>query len=562
MPVAPRRVSSATSRRRFAAVCLLATLCLADNAAARRRAPEQLSSAIRSTIETGRSIDPDMPSLDALYGPGSHAPLWVTPQGFPSPDAEQALSMLGAAARDGLDPEDYAAASLAQVARTLGPGATPTAVARFDVGLSAGTLRFLRDLHRGRIDARAIGFRMSAPADDHDYVALLRSTLSAHRIARAAEELAPPLVLYRGLRGMLARYRELAATSAAGLFRSQPAVVKPGEPYDESETLHAVLTTLGDLPAEQGAGPPRRYEGPLVDGVKRFQARHGLAPDGVLGKETHAALRVPLTWRVRQIELALERLRWLPHLSPERFLAVNIPMFHLWAWNTVPPSGAPRFGMEVIVGRAVSTRTPVFVAEMRHIIFRPYWNVPRSIARGEILPILERDAGYLGRHNMELVAGAEDVARVVTFGPEALAGLRRGSLRIRQRPGPSNALGLVKFVFPNEQDVYMHGTPATDLFSRTRRDFSHGCVRLADPVALAEWALEDQGWTRDAILAAMNGHIPRQVNLTRPIQVILFYVTAVVMPDDGTIWFASDIYGHDTRLDQALRHRPRPLRYT
>ena len=159
--------------------------------------------------------------------------------------------------------------------------------------------------------------------------------------------------------------------------------------------------------------------------------------------------------------------------------------------------------MDVIVGRALDTRTPVFAEEIREVMFRPYWNVPSSILRHEILPKLERDPDYLRREDMEIVRGTGDSAPRVEVTADALAGLRQGVLRVRQRPGPKNALGLIKFVFPNEEDVYMHGTPAQALFARSRRDFSHGCVRVADPVALAEWVLHDRpDWTRDRILTA------------------------------------------------------------
>jgi murein L,D-transpeptidase YcbB/YkuD len=190
---------------------------------------------------------------------------------------------------------------------------------------------------------------------------------------------------------------------------------------------------------------------------------------------------------------------------------------------------------------------------MREVIFRPYWNIPRSILRHEILPVLERDPDYLRRQNMEIVRGPGDEAQPVDGTAENLALLRQGALRLRQRPGVQNALGLIKFVFPNEENVYMHGTPAQALFSRNRRDFSHGCVRVEDPVALAEWALKERPeWTRDRILSAMAGTQSFRVKLAQPIQVILFYTTATVMPEDGTIHFAEDIYRHDMRLDRAL----------
>jgi murein L,D-transpeptidase YcbB/YkuD len=238
---------------------------------------------------------------------------------------------------------------------------------------------------------------------------------------------------------------------------------------------------------------------------------------------------------------------------------LNIPMFRIWAWDAIPPTGEPLLGMNAIVGRALKTETPVFIEEMREIVFRPYWNVPPSILRKETLPLIARDPGYLSRENLEIVRGQGDDARSVEATPENLALLRQGALRLRQRPGPSNALGLIKFVFPNEENVYMHGTPAKTLFARSRRDFSHGCVRVEDPVALAEWALKDRPeWSRERILAAMEGPQSLRVRLTRPIQVILFYTTAAVMPEDGTIRFAEDIYGHDQRLDRALSSLPTP----
>jgi murein L,D-transpeptidase YcbB/YkuD len=487
------------------------------------------------------------------------APLWVDAAGRSTADAREALALLRNAANEGLDPADYDVAFLDILAGTFESRQLPSRhdVARFDAALSDAMVRYLRHLHGGRVDPRAAGFRMAVPADDHDFAAILRAAIAGDRLSETVAEFTPPLALYRSLRGMLARYRRLAADPSLERLSTLAAIVRPGDVSAGLSVLHRRLVAFGDLAADVPAPPePFVYEGALVDGVKRFQIRHGLEPDGVLGGGTQAALRVPLAVRVRQIELALERLRWLPHLGDKRFVAVNIPMFRLWAWDVIPPDGAPSFDMGVIVGRALNTQTPVFVEEMRSVIFRPYWNIPWSIARAETLPAVERDPEYLRRQNMEIVSGFGDDARPVPATAENLARVRQGQLRVRQRPGPNNALGLVKFVFPNDQNVYMHGTPAVQLFGRFRRDFSHGCVRLEDPVALAEWALADQpDWPRDRILAAMHGHATITVNLRRPIQVILFYVTAVVMPEDGTVHFAEDIYRHDARLEKALASR-------
>jgi murein L,D-transpeptidase YcbB/YkuD len=337
-------------------------------------------------------------------------------------------------------------------------------------------------------------------------------------------------------------------------------VVRPGDALPQASALVRLLTALGDLPGETPASAePSVYAGPVVNAVKRFQVRHELDADGIIGARTEAALRVPLAWRVRQIELALERLRWLPHLNQDRFLAVNIPMFRLWVWDSIPPNGAPSFGMDVIVGRGLNRQTPVFVEEMEYLVFRPYWNVPLSIVRGEILPAIRRTPGYLQRHDMEIVAGQSDAAPIVPSTDANIAQLRDGTLRLRQRPGPENSLGLVKFVFPNDSNVYLHGTPAMELFSHARRDFSHGCMRVGDPVGFAEWVLAAQPeWDREAILAAMNGPASRRVDLPRPIQVIVFYLTAALTIDDGSVQFAEDIYGHDARLDQYLTRRSGP----
>jgi murein L,D-transpeptidase YcbB/YkuD len=429
------------------------------------------------------------------------------------------------------------------------------AAPRFDVSLSAAMLRYLRHLHHGRVDSRSIGFRLNAQPEADDYSRLLRAAVAENRLAAVVRDLRPPLAQYRLLRERLSRYRALAADPSFFAVLPIGTAVHPGDPYGDAEVLRRELVAFGDMRATSAVALDR-YEGPLVAGVKQFQVRHGLDADGVLGKKTVEALQVPPARRVRQIELALERLRWLPDLGHERVIALNIPMFRLWVWDALAPDAIPRFGMDAIVGRALNTQTPVFVEEMREVIFRPYWNVPAAILRHEVVPAIVHDPGYLQREDMEIVSGAGSAARVVASTPETLAALRSGTLHVRQRPGPKNALGLVKFVFPNDADVYMHGTPAQSLFAQSRRDFSHGCVRVADPIALAEWVLRDQPeWTRDRIVAATNGSATITVKLMKPIAVILFYTTAAVM-EDGSIRFADDIYHHDDKLDRALRARP------
>ncbi|MDH3209077.1 MAG: L,D-transpeptidase family protein [Burkholderiaceae bacterium] len=495
-------------------------------------------------------------NLNRLYQPGDYVALWLDAAGKPTAGARDALKLLAAAAAEGLQPADYRAAELTALATKL---LAATALVEhqavdFDIAMSLSTMRYLRHLHFGRVDPRVLGFRVRASADEVDIAGLLRAALTAQRVKEMGVELTPPLAQYRSMRAQLARYRLLAADQSLVALPPRFATVRPGSRYAGLGALQRWLLALGDLPADALAPAGSDvYAGAIVAAVQRFQLRHGLVADGVIGKRTQTALAVSLAVRVRQIELALERLRWLPELGKRPLVAVNIPMFRLWALDSVSSGAVPLVDMRIIVGHALNTRTPVFIDEMRYLIFRPYWNVPRSILRDEVLPALAQNPHHLGEQDMEIVRGWSDTAHPVAATENNLERLKQGLLRVRQRPGPRNALGLVKFVFPNDNNVYMHGTPEPELFSRTRRDFSHGCVRLEDPVALAEWVLKDQPqWTRERIVAAMSGDKSLQVQLIRPIQVILFYVTAAVMPSDGTIHFAEDIYGHDKKLAARL----------
>jgi murein L,D-transpeptidase YcbB/YkuD len=292
------------------------------------------------------------------------------------------------------------------------------------------------------------------------------------------------------------------------------------------------------------------YSSALVDAVKRFQQRHGLEDDGVIGTGTIKAINVTLAQRVRQIELAMERMRWLPKLDDRPNVFVNVALFRLWA--TDPVSGEEPLRMNVVVGQALTHRTPLFIERMEYVVFRPYWNPPRGITVREIIPHQRRDPSYFDREQLEIVASGADSAQALPPTAENLSAVVAGKLYVRQRPGPSNSLGLAKFIFPNAENVYMHGTPAQQLFSRVRRDFSHGCIRLENPARFAEWVLRDQPqWSSERIDQAMQGQRPTQVNLKQPLTVVLFYDT-VHVNSEGVVFFVDDIYGHDKALDATL----------
>jgi murein L,D-transpeptidase YcbB/YkuD len=491
--------------------------------------------------------------LRALYGP-TGSPVWTDGAGRLTHSAHIALSLFTNAAAEGLDPRDYLQPELTPLDRALDAGpASPRAIAAVDVGLSRAMLRLLGHLRYGRVAPREAGFSATAPRDDLNIVAVLRDALSGNRLAAAYAEAAPPLAQYRQLRAALARYRALGSRADLAPLHVTAAVVKPGDAYTQGAALHAWLLVMGDVPAESRTPVDPVYSDDLVSGVKRFQTRHGLTSDGVIGPATREALHTLPARRVRQIELAMERLRWVSGGCEGRLIAVNIPMFTLWAWDDATRDGPAALALRVVVGRARRTQTPRLIGGVTSLVLGPYWNVPRSILLGEILPAIARDPDYLVKHDMELVAGPSDASPVVPATAANLARLRGGTLRIRQRPGPQNALGLVKFVFPNPQGVYLHGSPARALFDRPRRDFSHGCVRVDDPVALAEWALaEFARWPAAEIRAAAERYGARTLELGRPIQILLWYLTAAVDPSDGTVRFAEDIYGLDAQLERAL----------
>ena len=256
--------------------------------------------------------------------------------------------------------------------------------------------------------------------------------------------------------------------------------------------------------------------------------------------------------RVRKIELAMERLRWLPDVPAGPFLIANVPAFRLVAFRSAADE-RPVLQMGIVVGRAARTQTPLFVDQLEYVLFRPAWYPPPSIIRNEIVPALKRNPGYLEREQMDLVASTDEASPALPATAENLARLSAGRLWLRQRPGPKNALGLVKFVFPNDYRVYMHDTPAQSLFGRKRRDFSHGCIRVERPLDLAELVLSSQpGWSRARIEAAQHGARTERANVVPPIPVMIFYTTAIVRAD-GTVEFFDDLYGLDAELEQALR---------
>jgi murein L,D-transpeptidase YcbB/YkuD len=481
------------------------------------------------------------------------SPPWFSADS-PSPEASRAVSVLESAADQGLDPRDYEAAALRQaLARQPLPADQQ---ARLEAALTAALHRYLADLREGRIDPQSLGVRFEVPRRPPlDAQALLREALAAQTLAEALAAAEPQVPMYAALRQALARYRALAGDPAwSRALELRGRKLEPGQPHADLSLLAQRLQALGDL--REGSAVSGRYEGELVAALRAFQERHGLAADGVLGPATLKELDVDPGQRAQQIALAMERLRWTPLLQGPRMIVVNVPEFVLRAYEVEGTQVRVRLAMKVIVGKALDTRTPLFDESMRFVEFSPYWNVPPSIARKELVPRLRRDPAYFHQQGFEFVTGAGQV--VTTLSAASLDAVLRGAWRIRQRPGPQNALGDIKFVFPNNQNIYLHHTPAPRLFARERRDFSHGCIRVEQPVALAGFVLQDSPeWTESRIREAMGTGESHTVPLKKPIPVLIAYSTVVVK--GGRIFFYPDLYGQDRLLDQALRARSATL---
>ena len=437
--------------------------------------------------------------LRMVYTTSGWSPLW-TQGGRPTASARATLDQLAHIDSRGLEPADYDVSSLRRLAQELDVAASgsaiPAAIAEYDVMLSTAALRALRSLQYGRVSARVAHAELRFPHDPWDAPAALRVLATSTNAAQHFADAEPPYQHYRLLVEALARYRALAS---------------------DTTLLRATL---------------------------RDTTRKRKAP------ESMETLRHRLDARVEQVTTTLERWRWLPHRFAVPPIIVNIPAFELYAFRGLADRERDVLRMNVVVGKSYDHKTPVFSGAVRYLIFSPFWDVPPSIARKEVLPKARRNIDYLTRNEFEIV-GLNEQVMSTTYA--ALDAVSAGRARIQQRPGALNALGGVKFIFPNEFNVYMHDTPAQALFGEARRDFSHGCIRLSQPAELAALLLRDQaGWDSTRIATEMHRATPLQVPLTTPVPVHVVYATAVAR-EDGSVVFHEDIYGHDKRLRSLLK---------
>lgn len=369
------------------------------------------------------------------------------------------------------------------------------------------------------IDAAELGWFI--PRKKIDVHALLDSTI----LHKSAEAYAPQNSQYKRLQQFVQTYSRLSKETS---FDSIPTLKKSLRKGDSSEIILPIkkhLELLGDL--TQNDGSPF-FDTALVLATKQYQQRMGLTVDGVIGNKMIAELNVPMKQRLRQILINLERLRWMPPEKDTNYILVNIPEFMMHVYD----SGRLQFNINVIVGTSANS-TVIFNDRLQYIVFSPYWNVPESIVRGEILPGIKKNPNYLAKHNMEIVKQASVPV-------------------IRQMPGPANSLGLVKFLFPNNYSIYFHDTPNRNLFSQSSRSFSHGCIRVGEPKKLAQYLLRsDSNWTTQKIDSAMHLKKEKWVPLKKSIPVFIVYFTAWVN-QEGQLNFRKDIYKHDEKMAMKL----------
>ena len=540
----------------FAAALLLAAGCA-------REVPIETVAPLRALAKSGHHPDLRWPEfrdirseVGRLYERADWQPLWLG-GGRPTGAATRLIARLAAADSLGLDPGDYDATWLERRAAALAAqqsAPAPNALARFDVGLSVAAVRFVSALHRGRVSPRVVHAQLFIPRTSLACEMAVDSLRDANQQGPILERLQPRLHHYQLLKNGLARYRALARDSSLLPLAGMPPAARPGMRLHAAAQLRRLLAATGDLQGDlaRGNAGGAVYSADLVAAVKRFQARQGFSPDGVIGPETAERLNRPFSERIVQIELALERFRWLPVSFPVPPIVVNIPAFQLYAFRGTTDREDEMLTMDVVVGGAFDTQTPVFAANMRYLIFRPAWEVPVSIMKAEVGPRALADPEYLKREAMILLSGEGEHAREV---PPTRKNVERigTEVRVRQLPGAKNALGLLKFLLPNAEDIYLHDTPAKGGFASFKRDASHGCIRLSDPVALAAHVLRDQPkWTVERIRAAMNGEDEKRVDLSGPVPVCIIYSTARAR-ENGEVNFYADVYGLDGELERLLR---------
>ena len=489
--------------------------------------------------EWSSRADPLARELQQFYADRNGSPAWVLDDRL----RRASVGALKRAPEHGFETSDFGLAGIEARVEALAHTKVNTPesesqMARLDVDMTAALLALGRDVALGRKPPQGVDSHRKPQPDSSLARELAVSAESDLR--NWPDAVRPRHPEYAALQHALAM---LHAQAGKNGWPEVPAAatLKPGVSHASVTSLRERLAASGFLKGESATNTSPVYGSDIERGVREFQSHHGLKPTGIIDEQTQAALNVPINRRIRQVGVNLERWRWMPGDLGPRHLLVNIPHFHLVARE----QGRPVMDIRVVVGTPAN-RTPIFSAQMTTMVFSPYWHIPDSIVEGETAPLVARDLSYLERHQIEVLRPSKSGATPVDASKvnwEDPAELRQ--LAFRQRPGPRNALGHVKFLFPNRHNVYLHDTPADSLFVRPGRAYSHGCVRVEEPEALARYILRDRPeLTDERILRAMRSGVEEHVKLDQPIPVHLVYFTAWV-DDKAGLHFQPDIYNYD-----------------
>jgi murein L,D-transpeptidase YcbB/YkuD len=497
---------------------------------------------IRAIIEGGQETagndDEDERLIQVMiyYESRSFKPIWVRDNG-PKTKGKRLLIVLQNAEAHGLVASDYRVNEISALIDMT----DHRSLAELDLLMSRAMIDFGRDLNSGRVDPAKFNREITIYPQRLGATTLLDGAEAADDIEPYVESLAPQTPRYDRLKAKLAEYR---AIDKAGGFIQIPAgeTLKPNMEDERIDTLRERLIQMGDL--EQGAHTGSIYDGALIDGVKQFQYRHGIDQDGVIGPATLAEFNTPIDKRIETLELNMERRRWMPPTFGEFYVFINLADQFLKVVK-----GKKTIHTALLVVGKPFHRTPVFSEMMKYVVFNPYWKVPYSIATKEYLPKLKVDAGVLERQNIRVLSGGEVISPYSV--DWASYSRKHFPFRLRQDPGPKNALGRIKFMFPNKHSVYVHDTPSKSLFSKSTRVFSHGCMRVQHPDQLAEVLLGELGWSKGKVRARFATTERKVVKLKEEIPVHITYLTSFVNKDMSA-HFRKDVYSRDELLAEAL----------
>lgn len=547
----------------YSAVLLAAALVLcacgvgSNSEADEQRIKESITHLVRneSASYSVTGEDEFRDEVHAFYEQREYRPAWVS--GADSRKRlNEVLDVFCRADQEGLRRGDYVNAALQRRIDQAYNGETDVdsiraqALAELDLTVTHTLMDYASDLLTGRVDPREIGTAWKTPVDEFDVIEVLTDTTSDAPLNALSRHLNEQHSEYGELRQALERYRGIAAR---GGWPNVPAgeALTEGDAGPRVASLIERLAATGDVDSSMIPTSPdsAQYSAAISSGVERFQRRHGIEIDGIAGETLIQRMNDPVEERVRQLELNLERWRWIPSQLGNRYVYVNVPAYELHAFD----GGEEVLSMAVVVGEQYEDNaTPVFSDTMEYVVFNPYWNVPKSIASEEIVPNARDDRDYLVRNNYEVVAGWQEGADVLDPRSADLDLVENGTHRIRQKPGPQNALGRIKFMFPNEFAIYLHDTPEEHLFQRAERAYSHGCIRIERPVEFGEYVFTSEEWTAARIQQRIDSREHGTEYLESPLPVYILYWTAFV-DDEGLVNFREDIYGNDEALDAALQ---------